>query len=64
MVSTQPGDHNNHKIKIGQTSKFSAILIMILMFKKLLGTRFTFSENVDIFSTILWKAPSSEIQRR
>ena len=25
MVSTHPGDHNNEKIKIGQTSQFSAI---------------------------------------
>ena len=25
MVSTHPGDHNDEKIKIGQTSQFSAI---------------------------------------
>ena len=30
MVSTHPGDHNNGKIKIGQTSQFSAIIIFIL----------------------------------
>ena len=31
MESTHPGDHNNEKIEIGQTSQFSAI--MIFMFK-------------------------------
>ena len=30
MVSTHPGDHNNEKIKIGQTSQFSAIMIFML----------------------------------
>ena len=30
MVSTHPGDYNNEKIKIGQTSQFSAILILML----------------------------------
>ena len=30
MVSAHPGDHNNEKIKIGQTSQFSAIMIFIL----------------------------------
>ena len=30
MVSTHPGDHNNEKIKIGQTFQFSAIMIFIL----------------------------------
>ena len=30
MESTHPGDHNNEKIKIGQTSQFSAIMIFIL----------------------------------
>ena len=34
MVSTHPGDHNNEKIKIGQTSQFSGI--MIFMLKRLL----------------------------
>ena len=29
MVSAHPGDHNNKK-KIGQTSQFSAILILML----------------------------------
>ena len=31
MESTHPGDHKNEKIKIGQTSQFSGI--MIFMFK-------------------------------
>ena len=30
MVSTYPGDHKNEKIKIGQTSQFSAIMIFML----------------------------------
>ena len=30
MVSTHPGDHNNEKIKIGQTSQFSAIMTFML----------------------------------
>ena len=30
MESTHPGDHNNEKIKIGQTSQFSAIMTFIL----------------------------------
>ena len=30
MVSTHPCDHYNEKIKIGQTSQFSAILILLL----------------------------------
>ena len=30
MESIHPGDHNNEKIKIGQTSHFSAIMIFIL----------------------------------
>ena len=30
MESTHPGDHNNEKIKVGQTSQFSAIMIFIL----------------------------------
>ena len=30
MESTHPGDHNNEKIKLGQTSQFSAIIIFIL----------------------------------
>ena len=30
MESTHPGDHNYEKIKIGQTSQFSAIMIFIL----------------------------------
>ena len=30
MVSTHPGDHNNAKIKIGQTSQFSAIMNFML----------------------------------
>ena len=30
MVSTLPGDYNNEKIKIGQTSQFSAIMIIKL----------------------------------
>ena len=51
MVSTHPGDHKNEKIKIGQASQFSAI--MIFMLKILL-----------FFSTIFPKAPSSEINRR
>ena len=51
MVSTHPGDHNNEKIKIGQTSQFSAIMTFYV-------------KNFGIFSTILSKAPSSEINRR
>ena len=30
MVSTHPGNHNNEKIKIGQTSQFSAIMTFML----------------------------------
>ena len=30
MESKHPGDHNNQKIKIGQTSQFSAIMIFML----------------------------------
>ena len=30
MVSIHPGDHNNEKIKIGQTSQFSAIITFML----------------------------------
>ena len=30
MVSTHPGDHNNEKIKLGQTSQFSAIMTFML----------------------------------
>ena len=30
MVSTHPGDHNNEKIKIGQISQFSGIMILML----------------------------------
>ena len=30
MGSTHPGDHNNEKIKIDQTSQFSAILSFML----------------------------------
>ena len=30
MGSTHPGDHNYEKIKIGQTSQFSAILSFML----------------------------------
>ena len=30
MVSTHPGNHNNEKIKIGETSQFSAIMIFML----------------------------------
>ena len=30
MESTHPGDHNNEKIKIGQTSQFSAIMTFML----------------------------------
>ena len=30
MESTHPGDHNNEKIKIGQTSQFSAITTFML----------------------------------
>ena len=30
MESTHPGDHNNEKIKIGQTSQFTAIMIFML----------------------------------
>ena len=51
MENTHPGDHNNEKIKIGQTSQFSAI--MTFMYK-----------NFAIFSAIFPKAPSSEINRR
>ena len=51
MESTHPGDHNNEKIKIGQTSQFSAIMILYV-------------KNFGIFSTIFRKAPSSEINRR
>ena len=51
MENKHPGDHNNEKIKIGQTSQFSAIMIFIL--KILL-----------FFSIIFRKAPSSEINRR
>ena len=52
MERTHPGDHNNEKIKIGQTSQFSAIIIYIYV------------KNSAIFSTIFPKAPSSEINRR
>ena len=52
MESTHPGDHNNEKIKIGQTSQFSAIMIFML------------NIYFAIFSTIFPKAPSSEINRR
>ena len=51
MGSTHPGDHNNEKIKIGQTSQFSAIMTYYV-------------KNSAIFSTIFPKAPSSEINRR
>ena len=51
MESTHPGDHNNEKIKIGQTSQFSAIMIFML-------------KSSAIFSTIFPKAPSSETNRR
>ena len=30
MESTHAGDHNNEKIKIGQTSQFSAIITFML----------------------------------
>ena len=30
MVSTHPGEDNNEKIKIGQTSQFSAIMTFML----------------------------------
>ena len=30
MVSIHPGDHNNEKIKIGQTSQFFAIMTFML----------------------------------
>ena len=30
MESTHPGDHKNEKIKIGQTSQFSGIMIFML----------------------------------
>ena len=30
MVSTHPGDHNNEKIRIGQTSRFSSIMTFML----------------------------------
>ena len=30
MESKRPGDHNNEKIKIGQTSQFYAVMIFIL----------------------------------
>ena len=30
MESTHPGDHDKEKIKVGQTSQFSAIMIFIL----------------------------------
>ena len=30
MVSTHADDHNDEKIKIGQTSQFSAIMIFML----------------------------------
>ena len=30
MASIHPGDHNNEKIKIGQITQFSAIMIFML----------------------------------
>ena len=30
MATTHPGDHNSGKIKISQTSQFSAIMIFML----------------------------------
>ena len=51
MVSTHPGDHNNEKRKIGQTSQFSAIMTFMLKIFR-------------IFSTIFPKANSIEINRR
>ena len=38
MESTHPGDHNNEKIKIGQSSQFSAILSFILKMLVFLAT--------------------------
>ena len=32
MENTHPGDQNNEKIKIGQTSQFSAIITFMLKF--------------------------------
>ena len=52
MDSTHPGDHYNEKIKIGQTSQFSAILSFMLKILVFLAP-----------STIFLKAPSSEINR-
>ena len=51
MESTHPGDHNNEKIKIGQTSQFFRYYDI-------------YFKNSAIFSTIFRKAPSSEINRR
>ena len=31
MVSTHPGDHNDEKIKIGQTSQFPAIACLFVI---------------------------------
>ena len=59
MESTHPGDHNNEKIKIGQTSQFSAIACFFVIsydeFECIMS---------NIFSTIFRKAPSSEINRQ
>ena len=51
MVSTHPGDHNNEKIKIGQTSQFSAIMIFYV-------------KSFAILAPFFPKALSSEKNRR
>ena len=75
MVSTHPGDHNNEKIKIGQTSQFSAICFFVISYDEFecIMSNIECPSGFEIMTVMLeillflhhfLKAPSSQINRR